>query len=355
MKTTALCSTCYKEISALAHPFKDDAQPTLYKFCQEHGLQKGVLEVDNDFYDCFNTYERRNHYDVLIINVTDTCNIRCKHCFYPIHNSWHMPLEQFKNTVISNRGRFSQFIISGGDPTCWEYYFEAAEWCRENNIYLSQLTNGIKFFDQEFWGKTKDCYLYEYAGQKYLAAEMSIHPSNITTPMIRDAQLVILQLMRNEKIKQSCIMINIDAPSGTTRELDTIMSEVVDFILEWQDVTSAFRIRPICFDAWGSNPNPGHKWHLSDLVKSLGRITRSRGIDMKYSNNKDVDNIYNQNFLIGGVNVVTVCAANIHDLDLGYLNRGPFMLANDGKPYSVPHCLIINEGIYKGYYGGCKC
>lgn len=74
---------------------------------------------------------------------------------------------------------------------------------------------------------------------------------------------------------------------------------------------------------------------------------------MKHSFLKDIDNIYNQNFTVDGIDVVTVCAApTIENIDIGYLNRGPWMLANDGIPYSVPHALIVNDGLDKGWYRG---
>ena len=76
-------------------------------------------------------------------------------------------------------------------------------------------------------------------------------------------------------------------------------------------------------------------------------------MQIEYSNTKDTDNIYNQNLKIDGMDVVTVCAApTVENIDLGYLHRGPWMLAKDGVPYSVPHCLIVNQGIDKGWYRG---
>ena len=356
MNTTALCNECYREIPAVADAFPvDDAVPMLYKICPEHGLQRGILEGDREFYAQYSTYDRKNHYSVLIINVTDRCNILCKHCFYPVKNKWDMPLDQFKTliTIWKSRG-IQQFIISGGDPTMWAHYFDAAKWCREHGIFLSQLTNGVRFSEEGFWHHVKENFSFNINGQECLAAEMSIHPEHLTSDVIRGKQLKVLQWMREDKIKQSCIMMNIDTKQHSSIELDREMNELVDFMIEWQDVTVAFRIRPICFDAWAEKAR-GVKYHLSDLVKSLLRVTSAKQLKMEYSFDKDIDNIYNQNFKIGGINVVTVCAANIRSLDLGYLNRGPFMLANDGRAYSVPHALIINEGIDKGYYGGCKC
>jgi uncharacterized Fe-S cluster-containing radical SAM superfamily protein len=359
VKTTTfgLCNECYATVPAVADPFPTtDTVPMLYKYCPEHGIQRGKLESDREFYKQFKGYERNNHYPVLIINVTDSCNIKCKHCFYPIKNQWHMPIEQFKNLITVWKGRFSQFILSGGDPTVWKHYFQAAAWCKEQGIVLSQLTNGVRFNDPLFWEEVKEHWTYH---NRILMAEISVHPENITSPGVRDQQLRVLQKLRDEKLKVSCIMMNVDTSEYSSlayshHALYEVLEQCVDMIQTWKDVSETFRIRPICFDAWGSTTK-GDKWFLSDLVKALEVVTRRRNLDMHYSYSKDVDNIYNQNFIIDGTQVVTVCAANIRDLDLGFLNRGPFMLANDGKPYSVPHALIINEGIDKGFYGGCKC
>lgn len=348
-QTRALCDICYKEIAAVADPFStEDISPMIYKVCPEHGIQRGKLESDREFYREYSIYERNNHYSVLIINVTDRCNIKCKHCFYPIKNQWDMNFDNFKRLVTYWRQYFKMFILSGGDPTCWEHYYEAAEWCRENDIVLSQLTNGVKFAETETWQNLRRV---GYIRNNYLLAEMSIHPTNISEESVRAKQLEVLAKMKEEKVKMSCIMMNVDTKQKSSIEIDQVMEEIVDFMSEWKDVTTAFRIRPICFDAWGATTK-GVGYFLSDIVKSLVRTCARKGIEIQKSFNKDVDNIYNQNFKMLDVDVVTVCAANVHSLDLGYLNRGPFMLANDGQPYSVPHCLIINEGIDKGWYNG---
>lgn len=347
--TLALCNTCYAEIPAYADPFPEhDMAPTLYKVCPEHGMQRGKLEGDREFFYAFNTYERRNHYHVLIINVTDTCNIKCKYCYYPVKNSWHMPLDEFKATVNKWRDRVTTFIISGGDPTCWEHYFEAAEWCRAEGVMLSQLTNGVRFNDDNFWHKV----VTGWTMNGCVLAEMSIHPESITSKEARDSQIAVLHKLRENGLRLSCIMMNVSTAQHSMIELDQAMEKMVGFMQEWRDVTLDFRIRPICFNAWGNDRSMGAKYYLSDLVKSLWRIAKTRGIAMEYSHAKDIDNIYNQNFKLDGISLVTVCAANINDLDLGYLDRGPYMLANDGQPYSVPHAIIINEGIDKGWYNG---
>jgi len=321
----------------------------LYKACDQHGLQRGKLEGDWEFFNTNNTYERHNHYKVLIINVTNHCNISCKYCYYPCKNDSDMSLDRFKELVGIWRSGVSTFIISGGDPTCWPHYFKAAEWCRSEGIMLSQLTNGVKFADEKFWNYTMDS---EWVYGNCLLAEMSIHPVSITSEAIRSQQIAVLSRLRAAGLRLSCIMMNVDTKQHSSYELDCVMDELIDFMREWRDVTLDFRIRPICFDAWGNNRSYGAKYYLSDLVKSLSRCSGRKGLVMHHSHEKDVDNIYNQNFRLDGVSLVTVCAANIDNIDIGYLNRGPYMLANDGKPYSVPHAILINEGLDKGWYDG---
>jgi hypothetical protein len=343
--TTSLCDHCFAEIPAVANPF-GESPPMLYKVCPEHGIQRAVLEADGEFYTRFNTYERNNHYPILIVNVTDRCNIQCPHCFYPVENKWDMSLDEFKRVVNHFRADFSGFIISGGDPTCWAEYFTAAEWCRGEGIMLSQLTNGVKFADPEYLDRV----LGHYRHGKFLCAEISVHPTGYNTPAVREQQLVGLRNLRERGLKATCIMINIDPSSCSAFKTDTIMYEVIEFMQEWRDVAATFRLRPVCF-GWASSKKP--ILSLSHLVKSLKRVTEARGLQMKYSKLKDVDNIYNNNFLVDGIDVVTVCAApTVENIDISYMQRGPWMLANDGRPYAVPHALIVNEGLSKGWYRG---
>lgn len=349
MITRSLCGVCYKEIPAVTTPFADDFVPMIYKVCDQHGIQRGKLEGDWEFYKQNNTYKRNNHHKVLIINVTNHCNISCKYCYYPCHNSIHMSLEQFKQLITTWKSGVSTFIISGGDPTCWPHYFEAVRWCREQGVMLSQLTNGVKFADNDYWQQVIGS---KWIYGKCLLAEMSIHPAHITSKEIRTKQIEVLHKLRASGLKLSCIMMNVDTKQHSSIELDNEMNTMIDFMQEWRDVTLDFRIRPICFDAWNNDRNHGAKYFLSDLVKSLRRGAEYKGLSLRLSHEKDVDNIYNQNFRLEGISLVTVCAANIDNIDIGYLNRGPYMLANDGKPYSVPHAILINEGIDKGWYNG---
>ncbi len=340
MNTTSLCGICYAVIPAVTEPFAEDSVPMIYKNCPAHGLQRAKLEADREFYEANNTYDRRNHYPILIINVTDRCNIKCPHCFYPPGSGSEMSLEDFKSCVAHFRPNFSGFIISGGDPTCWEHYFEAAEWCRSEGILLSQLTNGVKLADPEFYDRVVPL----FTQGEFLLAEMSIHPNGYNTAEVKDKQIEVLERLRADGLKLTCCMINIDPKQCSSVETDNIMSEVMEFMQEWRDVIGTYRLRPVC--------KAVPTLHLSHLIKSLQRGCEHNKWVMVHSRNKDIDNIYNQNFIVDGMDVVTVRAPTVENIDLGYLGRGPFMLANDGMPYSVPHALIINEGISKGWYNG---
>ena len=343
--TKSICNECYAEIGAVADPFQEDV-PMLYKVCPEHGMQRAVLEGDREFYHAYNTYQKKNHYNILIINVTDRCNITCPHCFYPVKNAWDMPLDSFKSAINHFRDNFTGFIISGGDPTCWEHYFEAAEWCKAEGIMLSQLTNGVRFADEGFFSRM----VTQFQTKEFLRAELSIHPDGYNKPEVKVAQIQVLHKLRELGLKATCVMINIDPKQCSMIETDTIMEEVFIFMQEWRDVVATFRLRPICF-GWAAAQAP--TLYLSHLVKSLRRTCERHAASMKLSHLKDTDNIYNQNFLIDDIDVVTVCAApSVENIDLGYMGRGPWMLANDGRPYLVPHALIVNQGISKGWYRG---
>jgi len=147
-------------------------------------------------------------------------------------------------------------------------------------------------------------------------------------------------------------MINIDPGYPSFWETEKLMAETVEFMQEWRDVALTFRIRPICF-GWACETKP--VLYLSHLTHALRKVAKKKGLPIEKSMTKDIDNIYNQNFTVDGIDVVTVCAApTVENIDIGYLNRGPWMLANDGVAYSVPHALIVNEGLDKGWYQGAR-
>jgi len=51
----------------------------------------------------------------LVFFVTNRCNLRCRHCFYPINTEpKELTLDEITN--FTNKNRFSQIILTGGEP-----------------------------------------------------------------------------------------------------------------------------------------------------------------------------------------------------------------------------------------------
>jgi|TARA_Y100000031_G_scaffold80004_1_gene88186 MoaA/NifB/PqqE/SkfB family radical SAM enzyme len=63
--------------------------------------------------------EKRAFVDRLTVFLTDQCNLRCEHCFIVKGQpkSWEMGLEEYRKLFSSFKGRISQVLLTGGEPT----------------------------------------------------------------------------------------------------------------------------------------------------------------------------------------------------------------------------------------------
>jgi len=79
--TRSLCPVCLKEIPAT---IRVDHDVTMFKSCPDHGSFEALLERDPIFYLYVNGLGDGSIYDGLILNVSDSCNTFCKHCYFGV-------------------------------------------------------------------------------------------------------------------------------------------------------------------------------------------------------------------------------------------------------------------------------
>jgi uncharacterized radical SAM superfamily Fe-S cluster-containing enzyme len=348
--TTSLCNECYRQIAAVADPFKSDVSPMLYKICPEHGIQRGKLEKDREFYKQFNTYARYNKHQAGIISITDKCNAKCKYCYYPCNQGkGDMPLDTLHKvikSVVPPEGDFSCIILSGGEPTCHKGYMEIIRLMTAAGIGHTMLTNGIMLDDDLFFHEAVKNGLI---GQERVRAQISIHGVRQQGEEVYNHQISFLEKCRRRGLMIHMAMINLDIVSNGHSIMDEV-SNVIEFMYEWRDVIPNFRVRTVC-NVWEAH-NAQNKAFNSEIFKQFDAQAKSKGKELLLSDIGDINNIYAINTTFDGMNLSMMAAPSLDSIDLGYLGRSPFMMANDYQWYTVPHALIVNEGMAKGWYRG---
>jgi len=173
--TVALCATCLRRVEA--KEVIEDGRVYLLKRCPEHGparvlladdavywrmareqfgkAPEQVMEPNTAFrwgcpYDCGICPEHEQHGCLTILEVTDSCNLRCPTCYASSgpERTEHRSLEQIErmlDRIVANEGEPDVVQISGGEPTLHPDFFAILDACRRRPIrHLMVNTNGLR-------------------------------------------------------------------------------------------------------------------------------------------------------------------------------------------------------------------
>lgn len=177
-----ICAVCFRKTEGKI-VFQDD-KVFLLKRCPEHGTERVLVADDVDYYrrcrevfikqpemplryntpvkwgcpyDCGLCTDHEQHSCLSLIEVTDSCNLRCPVCYAGSgperlqHRSLAL-IEKMFDAVVSNEGHPDVVQISGGEPTLHPDFFEILELAKARPIrHLMVNTNGIRIAqDEEF-------------------------------------------------------------------------------------------------------------------------------------------------------------------------------------------------------------
>jgi uncharacterized radical SAM superfamily Fe-S cluster-containing enzyme len=175
-----ICSVCYRKLEGKI-VFQDD-KVFLLKHCPAHGREKVLVADDVDYYrrcrevfiktpempmvyntpvkwgcpyDCGLCTDHEQHSCLSIVEVTDSCNLRCPVCYAGSgperleHRSLAL-IEKMMDAVVRNEGHPDVLQISGGEPTIHPEFFKIVEMALARPIrHLMVNTNGLKIAQDE--------------------------------------------------------------------------------------------------------------------------------------------------------------------------------------------------------------
>lgn len=337
LNTLSLCPVCYRKVEA--HISFQNGTVVMTKRCPVHGPSSAVVEKDIQHFSNFYQEGTLGNNNTVIIHVNDSCNMSCPWCYYPKdENGNHKPFSYFDSILGQYRGY--NLLMSGGEPTLRPDFFAFAQEGADKGWKMSAITNMLTMADPKFFEKLLESPLIE---EDVVKVAMSMqHPKNYSKDILK-LKIKALETLEEHKKRAMCAMFSIQS-------LDEL-----DFIRTWYDATKALypmlRIRTM-FGNWKDKSN-SNKLFLSDLHKAF--INKFADLLPRVSLKVEKSNIYCLYLeLADGMQVSLSSSPTVENIDYHQCSRPVYMLAEDGKCYSVPICQIVSEGIEAGYKDGYR-
>jgi molybdenum cofactor biosynthesis enzyme MoaA len=329
-ETTSLCEKCYRHVPATV--FEKDNNIWMSKTCKKHGYSEYIIENDSNFYHSLK-YEPAE-YNVpqggVLVEVTDRCNLKCPHCYHePDNAATDRPIDLIINQIQSLSNVHDGIILAGAEPTVRndldKVVAAVSKMFRDTSTqqFVSVLTNGVRFHDQEFTKRLKD------AGLCWAMIGLNHH--SYQGKVVHKKQL--------SGIKNCLDLgINLFYIGYTLENLDHI-PEVLEEIQQLGNIALQYRIR--AGSDIGRNPDEP-RYYLSDHVKAIKAYADSRG--WTWEKMRADDNLYHYMVKINGIAHRLLQWCDVKTIDLEELRTGPWCDFIPNKPATnFLHQIILRD------------
>ncbi|WP_026676280.1 radical SAM protein [Fictibacillus gelatini] len=179
--TNSICSTCYRKVEGKI--IEQNGSMYMIKRCPRHGHERVLLSNDAEYYklcrnylkpaemplrfntpirygcpyDCGLCPDHEQHSCLTLIEVTESCNLKCPICYAessPDRKTFRSleQIEAMMDAVVANEGEADIIQISGGEPTIHPDFFAILDAAKARPIkHIMVNTNGVKIAsDREF-------------------------------------------------------------------------------------------------------------------------------------------------------------------------------------------------------------
>ena len=259
--TNSVCSHCLRRVEAKI--LIKDEKVFLEKWCPEHGWERTLIADDTDYYrlcrevyvkppempERFNTAMRRGcpwdcglcpdhmqHSCVSVVEITETCNLRCPVCYADSgpDTGRHLSLgeiEAMLDTVVANEGEADVVQISGGEPTLHPDFFAVLDAARARPIrHLMVNSNGLRIANEP--GFAERLAAYQPGLEVYLQFD-SLHDD--TLKALRGAELAdshrrALERLEAANVSTTLVMTVVRGVN------DDQVGQVIRHALQWRCV-----------------------------------------------------------------------------------------------------------------------
>ncbi|HNI07887.1 MAG TPA: radical SAM protein, partial [Thiobacillaceae bacterium] len=259
--TASVCSHCLRRVEAKI--LIKEERVFLEKWCPEHGWERSLIADDADYYrlcrevyvkppempERFNTVMRRGcpwdcglcpdhmqHSCVSVVEITETCNLRCPVCYADSgpDTGRHLGLAEIEamlDTVVANEGEPDVVQISGGEPTLHPDFFAVLDAAKARPIrHLMVNTNGLRLASEP--GFAERLAAYQPGLEVYLQFD-SVHDA--TLKALRGAELADTHRRALERLEAARLSTTLVMTVARGVNDDQI-GEVIRHALQWKCV-----------------------------------------------------------------------------------------------------------------------
>lgn len=271
-KTTSVCPEDLKPLEA--ELWEIDGQVIMKKTCPEHGSFEDLYWSDYKEYvraekcrddgtgmskpresnlgcpnDCGICQKHTTHTTLLMIDMTNRCNLKCPICFASAHSAEYVyepTIDQVRDIVEyakeMNQPNIVQGILnSGGEPTVREDLFDILKMERSLGIdYLVIATNGLRLAeDIEYFKKLRDLEIYIYLQFDGVTSEPYLKTRN------RDLWPVKQKVIENaRKIGYDKVIL---VPTIVKGVNDHQIGDMIRYVAQNSDVIRHIVFQPVSF------------------------------------------------------------------------------------------------------------
>ena len=272
---SGLCGTCYRDLPATIE-YRADGSAWIRKTCPTHGPEQAMVERDSQFleqklYATSPTNRIQQRYQDTVIEVTDRCNVACKHCYHDPDNdiqdrSLEWVVEMARSCHTKN------ICLMGAEPTMRRdlpeliRQIKALPW-GDQQRGVAIYTNGIKLQNRE--------YVQELSTSGLDAVNISVHHPEYHDARVWRAVSSALDNLRLYDIKLGQVSFTVENKIQMGYALDR---------MQWLR-EHGFRFSDISIRSpatIGVEFEQEQEIFVSDLYRWLQELAQERGYDFRY-------------------------------------------------------------------------
>ncbi len=341
--TTGLCGVCYRELPAQIE-FRQDGAAYIVKTCPVHGYQEAMVERNAEFWKTATQTNPNNptwqvYNNVSLVEITDRCNVQCKHCYHAPDNAVQdLPAEFIINKVMSMPTEI--VCLMGAEPTMRDDLpYIIQEINRRRGIMPKRVdiyTNGVKL-------KNLD-YVKELAASGINAISMSIHNSEYHKPVIWKNVCAALDNIIATRVQFGQVSFTVENKEHVNEAVDKML-----YMKSNGMVPNNFCIRSPA--EIGIPFAQDQEIFASEIWQWLTEVASERNLEFKKHPNFG-SNPYHVGALFDGLQLQVIHWATAFSVDTSYMYMGPWASFIPNTRSTMLIQAILRDGMKKGWWQG---
>jgi len=344
--TTGLCKVCYRELPAQIE-YRTDGSAYITKTCPSHGYQEAMVEKSYEFWDSITQKDPDNpcwdiYNNVSTIEVTDKCNVQCKHCYHDPDNTLQdKSLEWIVTTAKAAPGQV--VCLAGAEPTMRKDLPELIAKIQsipygKSHKLVTVYTNGVKL-------QNKD-YVKELAKVKLSSVCMSIHHPEYHSEKVWKNVSSALTNVIEEGIALAQVSFTVESREQVRHAIDKIL-----WIEEKGIQATNYCIRSPAMI--GVEFEREREIFASEIYDWISEIAKEKNLSYHRHPNYG-SNPYHIGTVLEKSLIQVIHWADVNSVDTSYMYMGPWasFIPNTRGTFLIQ--AILRDGWKKGWWQGQK-